>query len=110
MAPQVLPDTSQVIVDFTQMKAFGQNPLILDRGEGIRVGDIFGESYIDGLSGVFTANFGHGVHALVDIAAEQGRRISFTAPTMATTPAALGLASLLVAITPEQYTTVTFFG
>ena len=28
-------------------------PLILERGEGIRVTDVFGQTYIDGLSGVF---------------------------------------------------------
>ena len=39
------------MVDFTQMKSFGQDPLILERGEGIRVTDVFGQTYIDGLSG-----------------------------------------------------------
>jgi adenosylmethionine-8-amino-7-oxononanoate aminotransferase len=98
-----------VMVDFTQMKSFGQDPLILERGEGIRVTDVFGQTYIDGLSGVFTVNLGHGVQELIDIAAEQARKIAFTAPTMATNPPALRLADLLIGITPEQYTTVKFF-
>ncbi len=54
-------DTSRIMVDFNQMKSFGQDPLILDRGEGIRVTDVFGKTYIDGLSGVFTVNLGHGI-------------------------------------------------
>ncbi|HLL49773.1 MAG TPA: aspartate aminotransferase family protein, partial [Thermomicrobiales bacterium] len=102
-------DTAQVMVDFTQMKSFGQEPLILERGEGIRVTDVFGQTYIDGLSGVFTVNLGHGVQHLIDIAAEQARKIAFTAPTMATNPPALRLAELLIDITPAQYTTVKFF-
>jgi adenosylmethionine-8-amino-7-oxononanoate aminotransferase len=106
---QAVPDTARVMVDFTQMKAFGQNPLILERGEGIRVTDVFGQTYIDGLSGVFTVNLGHGVQELIDVAAEQARKIAFTAPTMATNPPALRLADLLIGITPEQYTTVKFF-
>jgi adenosylmethionine-8-amino-7-oxononanoate aminotransferase len=97
------------MVDFNQMKSFGQNPLILESGKGIRVTDVFGKTYIDGLSGVFTVNLGHGIEELVEVAAEQGRRISFTAPTMATNPAALRLADLLIQITPPQYTTVKFF-
>jgi adenosylmethionine-8-amino-7-oxononanoate aminotransferase len=97
------------MVDFTQMKSFGQDPLILERGEGIRVTDVFGQTYIDGLSGVFTVNLGHGVQELIDVAAEQARKIAFTAPTMATNPPALRLADLLIGITPEQYTTVKFF-
>jgi adenosylmethionine-8-amino-7-oxononanoate aminotransferase len=106
---QVVPETSRVMVDFTQMKSFGQDPLILERGEGIRVTDVFGQTYIDGLSGVFTVNLGHGVQELIDVAAEQARKIAFTAPTMATNPSALRLADLLISITPEQYTTVKFF-
>jgi len=66
-----------VMVDFTQMKSFGQDPLILERGEGIRVTDVFGQTYIDGLSGVFTVNLGHGVQELIDVAAEQAPRVRF---------------------------------
>jgi adenosylmethionine-8-amino-7-oxononanoate aminotransferase len=106
---QVVPDTARVMVDFTQMKSFGQDPLILEWGEGIRVTDVFGQTYIDGLSGVFTVNLGHGVQELIDVAAEQARKIAFTAPTMATNPSALRLADLLIGITPDQYTTVKFF-
>jgi adenosylmethionine-8-amino-7-oxononanoate aminotransferase len=109
MIEQVVPDTARVMVDFTQMKSFGQDPLILERGEGIRVTDVFGQTYIDGLSGVFTVNLGHGVQELIDVAAEQARKIAFTAPTMATNPSALRLADLLIGITPDQYTTVKFF-
>ena len=106
---QTAYDTSQLMVDFTQMKSFGQNPLILERGEGIRVTDVFGQTYIDGLSGVFTVNLGHGLQEIVDVATEQARQIAFTAPTMATNPPALRLAELLINITPPQYTTVKFF-
>jgi adenosylmethionine-8-amino-7-oxononanoate aminotransferase len=107
--PETKFDTAGLMVDFNQMKAFGHDPLILDRGEGIRVTDVFGKTYIDGLSGVFTANLGHGLGFLADVAAEQMRRIAFTAPTMATNPPALRLADLLIRITPPQYTTVKFF-
>lgn len=109
MVEQVVPETARVMVDFTQMKSFGQDPLILERGEGIRVTDVFGKTYIDGLSGVFTVNLGHGVQELIDVAAAQARQIAFTAPTMATNPAALRLADLLIQITPPQYSTVKFF-
>jgi adenosylmethionine-8-amino-7-oxononanoate aminotransferase len=106
---QVIPETARVMVDFTQMKSFGQDPLILERGEGIRVTDVFGQTYIDGLSGVFTVNLGHGLPELIDVAAAQARQIAFTAPTMATNPPALRLAELLIQVTPEQYSTVKFF-
>jgi adenosylmethionine-8-amino-7-oxononanoate aminotransferase len=97
------------MVDFVQMKGFQDEPLILEKGVGIRVTDVFGKTYIDGLSGVFTVNLGHGIAELADVAAEQARQIAFTAPTMATNPRALELSELLIGITPPQYTTVKFF-
>ncbi len=109
MVNQLAADTARLMVDFNQMKSFGEEPLILESGEGIRVTDVFGTSYIDGLSGVFTVNLGHGLAKFGEIAAEQMRRIAFTAPTMATNPPALRLAEELIRITPEQYTTVKFF-
>ena len=101
-------DTSQVMVDFNQMKSFADDPLILERGKGIRVWDVFGKEYIDGLSGVFTVNYGHGLDEIIDVAAEQARKIAFTAPTMSTNPPALRLADLLTSLLPEQFTTVKF--
>ncbi len=109
MIEQALPSTAQVMVDFTQMKSFGEDPLILESGAGIRVTDVFGQTYIDGLSGVFTVNLGHGVQELIDVAAEQAGKIAFTAPTMATNVPALRLAELLIGITPPHYSTVKFF-
>lgn len=109
MLEQAAPETSQVMVDFVQMKSFGDDPLILESGQGIRVTDVFGKTYIDGLSGVFTVNLGHGIEELIDVAAAQARKIAFTAPTMATNPAALSLADYLIQITPAQYSTVKFF-
>ncbi|MFT4037451.1 MAG: hypothetical protein QM692_04670, partial [Thermomicrobiales bacterium] len=61
MLEQAAPDTAQVMVDFVQMKGFAEDPLILESGRGIRVTDVFGKTYIDGLSGVFTVNLGHGI-------------------------------------------------
>ena len=40
MIEQSVPETARVMVDFTQMKSFGQDPLILESGEGIRVTDV----------------------------------------------------------------------
>jgi adenosylmethionine-8-amino-7-oxononanoate aminotransferase len=108
MTDQRTLDTAKVMVDFNQMKSFGEDPLILERGVGIRVWDVFGKEYIDGLSGVFTVNYGHGVPHFADVAAEQMRTLAFSAPTMSTNPPALELANLLSDITPDQFNTVKF--
>src|SRR5437764_81924 len=97
-----------LMVDFTQMKAFAEDPLVLDRGEGIRVTDDRGRTYIDGLSGVLTSSLGHANRAIVDAVAAQLGRLAFGAPTMATTTTALALVERLLGILPPQYTTMKF--
>ena len=38
------------MIDFTQMQAFSEDPLILTEGNSIRVRDVDGRWYVDGLS------------------------------------------------------------
>jgi beta-alanine--pyruvate transaminase len=97
-----------LMVDFTQMKSFSRDPLVLDRGSGIRVIDDRGRSYIDGLSGVFTSNLGHGNREIIEAIEAQLERLAFGAPTMATTTTALQLVERLLAILPPQYGTMKF--
>jgi len=53
-------------------------PLIWARGEGALLWDVNGREYIDGLSGLWNVNVGHGRAELADAAAEQMRRLAFT--------------------------------
>jgi 4-aminobutyrate--pyruvate transaminase len=53
-------------------------PLVLDRAEGIYVYDTGGKRYIEGLAGLWCAGLGYGNEELVEAAAEQMRRLSFT--------------------------------
>src|SRR5438445_6276059 len=95
-----------LMVDFTQMKTFAEDPLVLEHGEGIRVTDDRGRTYIDGLSGVFTSNLGHGNPELADALATQARRLAFGAPTMGTNTRAAELVERLLALVPSEFRTV----
>ena len=95
-----------VMVDFVQMKRFVEDPLILSSGEGIRVVDVDGRRYIDGLSGTFCANLGHGNKALADAGSEQLYKLAMACPTLATNDRALELSEVLLGLLPKQYTTV----
>lgn len=97
-----------LMVDFNQMKAFVDDPLVLDCGEGIRVTDTTGRTYIDGLSGVFTSNLGHANAEIVDAVTAQLGRLAFGAPTMATTSTALALVDRILEFSPPPYTTMKF--
>jgi adenosylmethionine-8-amino-7-oxononanoate aminotransferase len=95
---------SRVMVDFTQMKSFTADPLILTEGDGVRVKDIDGRWYFDGLSGTFCMSLGHGNRRVIDAAAEQMGRLAMAAPTMGTSDRSLEMAGALLALLPAQYT------
>jgi putrescine aminotransferase len=94
------------MIDFTQMQAFSEDPLILTEGDGIRVRDVDGRWYIDGLSGTFCMSLGHGNARVVEAASKQLSRLALAAPTMATSDRSLELAQELLALLPPQYTTL----
>ncbi len=52
-------------------------PVIWERGEGALLWDVNGKEYIDGLSGLWNVNVGHGRAELAGAAAEQMRRLAF---------------------------------
>ena len=102
----LIDDVGRVMIDFTQMKAFSEDPLILTEGDGIRVRDVDGRWYIDGLSGTFCLSLGHGNARVVEAASKQLSRLALAAPTMATSDRSLELARELLALLPPQYTTL----
>jgi adenosylmethionine-8-amino-7-oxononanoate aminotransferase len=98
------------MIDFTQMKAFSEDPLILTEGDGIRVRDVDGRWYIDGLSGTFCMSLGHGNARVIEAATKQLSRLALAAPTMATSDRSLELANELLALLPPRYTTLKWGG
>ena len=52
-------------------------PLFIDHGRGEMLYDVSGRSVIDGLSGLWNVNIGHGRGELADAAAAQMRKIGF---------------------------------
>jgi adenosylmethionine-8-amino-7-oxononanoate aminotransferase len=101
--------THLLMVDFVQMKAFGEDPLILAEGKGIRVRDDQDRWYIDGISGVFVCSLGHGNERVIGAATQQLNTLAFHAPLFSTNVPALQLAKLLTGIAPNGYTTLKFF-
>src|SRR3982075_4122906 len=54
-----------------------ENTVIYVRGSGVTVQDIDGHEYIDGLSGLWNVNVGHGRTELADAAAAQMTRLAY---------------------------------
>jgi len=54
------------------------------RGEGVRLFDDTGRSYIDGSGGAFVVNIGHGVAEIGEAMARQASRVAYVNGTMFT--------------------------
>jgi adenosylmethionine-8-amino-7-oxononanoate aminotransferase len=75
--------------------------IVLAEGEGIRLKDVNGKSYIDAMSGLWVVNAGHGRRELAEAAAQQMMRLAYINTFAYTTPVAIDLATKLAQVTPD---------
>jgi adenosylmethionine-8-amino-7-oxononanoate aminotransferase len=87
---------------FTQQKGWvDEEPLIIERGEGCRLFDVDGNSYIDGVSSLWCNVHGHR-HPVIDRAVgEQLGRVAHSTMLGLTHAPAIELARRLVEVTPD---------
>jgi adenosylmethionine-8-amino-7-oxononanoate aminotransferase len=86
----------------------GITPPIIARGEGVRIFDDRGKSYLDGLSGLFVVQVGHGREELAVAAAEQARKLAYFPLWSYATPPAIALAERLAHYAPGDLNRVFF--
>lgn len=91
----------KTIMDLRQMKSFCENPLVIKKGKGCKIADINGKTYIDGISGIYTANVGHGNEYILSAMKKQMNKINFVAPLHAIADTTLEYVERLIDITPE---------
>ena len=82
-------------------------PLIVERGEGIYIYDVDGNRYIDGISGMYFRNTGHGREEIARAIYEQISNLSANVYA-SVTPAAVELASEIARLAPGNLSR-TFF-
>ena len=96
---------------FTQLASFRDGNLpIITRGEGCYVWDADGRRYLDGLSGLFTVQVGHGRRELADAAAAQAERLAYFPIWSYATEPVVELATRLAALAPGDLNRVFFTG
>src|SRR5947199_235738 len=77
-------------------------PMIYVRGRGATISDIGGKEYLDGLSGLWNVNVGHGRTELADAAAQQMKELAyFSGYVGSSSVPAITLASRLVELAGE---------
>jgi len=94
---------------FTRMGAYenAEVPIIV-RGDGAYVYDDHGTRYLDGLSGLFCVNAGHGREELAEAAAAQIRELDFYVMWSFAHPRAIELAGRIASLTPGDLNRVFF--
>jgi adenosylmethionine-8-amino-7-oxononanoate aminotransferase len=85
----------------------GEVPIIV-RGEGAYVWDAAGRRYLDGLSGLFTVQVGHGRTELAEAAARQAAQLAFFPLWSYAHPTAIDLAERLAHEAPGDLNRVFF--
>jgi 4-aminobutyrate--pyruvate transaminase len=72
-------DIETLIHPYTNLDAHRTvGPLVLEQAKGIYVYDVDGKPYIEGMAGLWCAALGYGNEELVEAAASQMRKLSFT--------------------------------
>jgi adenosylmethionine-8-amino-7-oxononanoate aminotransferase len=94
---------------FTRHGAFDEAEVpIIVRGEGAYVWDEHGNRYLDGLSGLFCVNAGHGRSELGEAAARQVEELDFYIIWSYAHPRAIELAARLASLAPADLNRVFF--
>ena len=99
----------RIFLDFMQMKEFSKSPLVIKKAQGVWYEDVKGKKYLDGLSGVFVVNVGHGNRRIIDAMKEQLEEVTFGPPLHSTNPKAIELVKLLSSVTPGDLHTFKLF-
>jgi adenosylmethionine-8-amino-7-oxononanoate aminotransferase len=83
-------------------------PPIITRGEGATIYDDTGKSYLDGLSGLFVVQVGHGRAELAEAAARQAGTLAYFPLWGYATPPAIDLADRIAGYAPGDLNRVFF--
>jgi adenosylmethionine-8-amino-7-oxononanoate aminotransferase len=86
----------------------GSTAPVIARGEGVRIFDEAGKSYLDALSGLFVVQVGYGRDELAQAAAEQARRLAYFPLWSYATPPAIELAERVAHYAPGDLSRVFF--
>ncbi|GAA1764354.1 aspartate aminotransferase family protein [Streptomonospora arabica] len=94
---------------FTEMAAYSDSDIpVIERGEGAYVYDSRGRRLLDGLSGLFVSQVGHGRGEIADAIAAQARELAYFPIWTYAHPTAVRLADRLARMAPGDLNRVFF--
>jgi beta-alanine--pyruvate transaminase len=101
-------DLEALWMPFTANRQFKENPRLLSKSEGMHYWTPEGRQILDGVSGLWCVNAGHGRREISEAVSTQVATMEFAPPFQMGHPAAFELANRLVKITPNGIDHVFF--
>ncbi|HEY7212552.1 MAG TPA: aspartate aminotransferase family protein [Bryobacteraceae bacterium] len=96
-------------IDYHATSEFLENPLIIDRAEGLYYWDTDGKRYFDAIGGIFVASLGHRHPRVMQAMREQMEKITFAPPLISTTNVGLDFIEKLGEVSPGNLKFVKLF-
>jgi adenosylmethionine-8-amino-7-oxononanoate aminotransferase len=94
---------------FTRLGVYDEHPVpIYVRGSGVRLHDSTGRTFLDGLSGLFVVQAGHGRKELAAVVGRQAEELAYYPIWSAAHPSAIELAARLADLAPGDLNRVFF--
>jgi adenosylmethionine-8-amino-7-oxononanoate aminotransferase len=87
-------------IDYRQTSEFLQQPIVINRAQGLYYWDAENKRYFDAIGGIFVAVLGHGHPRVLEAMRRQMDVISFAPPLHSVTDVALDLVERLGSLTP----------
>jgi len=110
LSPEDLQRTAEAHLwgHFSRLTPGADGVAVIERGEGCYVWDSRGRRYLDGLSGLFTVQAGHGRTELAEAAGKQAAELGYFPLWTYAHPTAVELAGRLAALAPGNLDRVFF--
>jgi adenosylmethionine-8-amino-7-oxononanoate aminotransferase len=96
-------------IDYQQTSEFLDNPIIVNKADGLYYWDLEGKRYFDAIGGIFVASLGHRHPRLIEAAHKQMERITFAPPLHGISDVALDFVEKIGSITPGNLKYVKAF-
>jgi len=81
---------------------------VFERGEGARLYDIYGKEYLDGISGLWVVNAGHGRGEIGEAMAAQAKKLAYVSASSYTTVPAVELGETVADLMPGDLNRMFF--
>ena len=100
---------SRTFIDYRPTADFIDNPLIVDRAEGLYCQDTEGKRYFDAIGGIFVAILGHRHPRVMEAMRAQMERVTFVGPMHGISDVTLDFVEKVGSVTPENLNFVKSF-